>query len=235
MKACVGCGATMSAEEAFCTSCGASAPTSTVTPPPPPPPTAPQHCPSCGAVASGRRFCTKCGKPITADASAPPTTGQLVQQPTAQPTAAGEALKALSPLKWVVAGGFAVAALGTFLDWISFNGFGFSGWYGDGRFRIAEWIGVTAPIDALLVVTLAAGGAVALLAPFLGKAVPQIPYATAIAGGLIIGVAALQVYFILDIGGDLGSVGIGLWAIIVGGAAAGVLSYLEEQRSAGTR
>ena len=126
-------------------------------------------------------------------------------------------------------GGLAVAVLGTVLEWASVGAFGISGWNGDARFRLADWLDVTAPVDAVAVVALAAVGGYLLLAPLLGRVLPHIPYAAGAVGAAIGVLGILEYLYVQDLGSGVGvSTGVGVFALIVGGGAAAVLGFLGE-------
>jgi hypothetical protein len=129
----------------------------------------------------------------------------------------------------MVGGGYALAAIATFLDWFSADALGISvsvsGWSDGVRFRVADWLGVTAPIDALLIIALAALGMIAFFAPRYLEArsleiVRRLPYPSAVPAGLIIVLAVLQIQFLTSERGELGNVGFGIWAMLVGGGVA---------------
>lgn len=128
----------------------------------------------------------------------------------------------------MVAGGLAVAALGTALDWVTFQGFGASGWSGDSRFRIAEWVGESAPIDAAIIGALAAVGAILLLGPLLGIQAPAAPNASWIIGSAIAALGVLEWVYIGDQGqGQIGR-GIGIYLVIIGGVATAASSFVPQ-------
>lgn len=65
VKTCVNCGATVSKDSAFCTSCGKPADKKEM-----PAPAAAATCPSCGkSVEGGVKFCIFCGTPMSAPAA----------------------------------------------------------------------------------------------------------------------------------------------------------------------
>lgn len=116
-----------------------------------------------------------------------------------------------------MAGGFALAIIGTLLEWISFGPVSASGWNTDSRFRIAEWLGVTAPIDAAIIAIVAALGVYLLLGPRLGLQVPALPFGASAAGAVVAALGALEWVYIDDTGQGVIDPGIGIYAIIVAG------------------
>jgi hypothetical protein len=157
-------------------------------------------------VTAGLRFCTRCGTALQPGLAAPARGSRAA------------ASGALATLDYAAAAAFGVAAAGTLLDWVSVGSFGVSAWNGDARFRIADWLGVTAPIDAIVAVVLALAGAAAVLMPGVFAARKSVVVVAAGAGLVLLG--ALQVYYFLDQDLDLGNVGIGLWVVMAAGGAA---------------
>jgi hypothetical protein len=192
----------------------------------------PTACPQCGAqIAPGRRFCTSCGFSLT---------GAPAAAAAAPARAAGAGLKSLAPLQMGVLGGLAAAAVGTILDWAKFGPIGINAWNGDARFQIADWLSMTAPIDAIVILALAAGGAYLLLAPLAGMTPVKIPYGAVGAGAAVAIVGILNFLYINDLGGaaDFGisiDPGIGLFLAIGGGAAAAVCAFLDSQGTLAAR
>jgi hypothetical protein len=140
----------------------------------------------------------------------------------------------------MVGGGYALAAIATFFDWFSADALGISvsvsGWSDGVRFRVADWLGVTAPIDALLVIALAALGLIAFFAPRYLEArylevVRRLPYPGAVPAGLIVVLALLQLQFLTSERGELGNVGFGVWAMLIGGGVAIVGSVAAADKS----
>jgi hypothetical protein len=126
---------------------------------------------------------------------------------------------ALSVLDYAVIAAFSAAAAGTLLDWVTVGSFGANGWKGDSQFRVAAWLDMTDPIDALIVVAAAIAGAAAVL---MGTRLLQAVKAPIVmaAGLALVIVGALEVYYILDQDLKLGNVGLGVWVIVAGGGAA---------------
>jgi predicted nucleic acid-binding Zn ribbon protein len=230
---CSQCGTNLPDNAAFCPSCGtrqavaaAAAPQAAPQPvqPPrpaqPPQPPVPTVCPACGsAVQPGRRFCTRCGASMTGEAPAR----------RARPRASGS----LQAYELLMAGGFALAVIGTLLEWISFGPEGVSGWNTDSRFRIAEWLGVTAPIDAAAIAIVAAGGAYLLLGSRFGLQVPALPFGPSAAGGVIAALGVLEWLYIDDVGQGLVDPGIGIYAVIVAGLIAVGARFLSGLKLSG--
>jgi hypothetical protein len=207
---CSQCGTQVPDNAAFCPSCGAQQPVAAASAAPAPqapaPPPIPTVCPSCGStVQPGRRFCTQCGSSLT---GAPPAAR------AARPAAAAGSLTAY---EIVMAGGFALAIVGTLLEWISFGPVSASGWNSDSRFRIAEWLDVTAPIDAAIIAIAAALGAYLLLGPRFGFQVPALPFGPSAAGTVIAALGVLEWVYIDDVGQGVIDPGIGIYAIIIAG------------------
>jgi hypothetical protein len=197
-------------------------PQATAVPPPPSPPPAPalQYCPSCGSgLTPGRRFCTRCGYSLTGAAAA--------AAPARSGAASGPLLASFAPTELGVLAGLALAAIGTLLDWARFSGVGVTGWNGDARFRVANWLDVAAPIDAILVVALVVVGAAVMVHPAMRTAKRTALLGTAAAGLALAVLGLLQVVYIRDFGV---SVGVGVYAIIVGGGAATALGVMSAYR-----
>jgi hypothetical protein len=146
----------------------------------------------------------------------------------------------LQPLQFGIIGGAAVAAIGTFLGWVKVSGFGASAstnaWSGDiaDDLAIGKLIKAGIPIDALLVVVLAALAVYVLIGPMMGMQVPAIPFAAVIVGALI---AVVGVYNYIHISDEIGdaegvSIDTGLYLVIIGGAAAAVCAFLDQQQRA---
>ena len=205
---CSQCGTSLPDTAAFCSSCGTQQPAAaTQTAPPPqagpPPQPMPSACPNCGtSVQPGRRFCTSCGHSMTGPAPA-------------RRVAAGGAFTLTDMF---IAAGLAVSVVATLLDWISGGGQGVSGWDGDSRFRVAEWLGVTAPVDAAIVVAAAVLGALLWFGPRFGIQTPNLP-APAISGGAVLGIGILEWLYIDDVGAGFFDPAIGIYLLILGGAA----------------
>lgn len=161
-----------------------------------------------------------------------PRTGPLIAP--SRPSPAGGS--GMTPITLGVLGGLAAAALGTFLAWVSVGDLSASGWNGDAQFRIAKLLGITAPIDALVIVVLAAGGLFVVLAPRLGRSAPRIPAASLLAGALIAAIGVLEFLYVRSEGQGVVNPGLGIYLVIAGGAAAAVCSLLDSKRpAAGTR
>ena len=187
---------------------------------PEPVPATPQPvtCSNCGsAIAPGRAFCTNCGTPVAGGATAP--------TPAAPPRAAAAGR---SLLAWAVVGGFVVAVIGTFLDWVESQGIGFSAWADESRYRFADWLDTDLPVDALLVVALAGLGIALLVAPQLARS--GAPPVLAIALGVALAVVAVLEIAYITSEAEFSFIGLGLWAVLAGAAVAAVSGYFETQR-----
>jgi hypothetical protein len=148
----------------------------------------------------------------------------------------------LQPLQFGVIGGAAVAAIGTFLSWVSVKAGGFSqsasGWDGDlaDDLRIGNLIKAGIPIDAIIIVALAAGAVYFLIGPMMGMQVPAIPFAVVGLGAAIAIIGVLNYLKIKDeldkLSGVDASIGIGLYLVILGGAALAVCAFLDQQQRA---
>jgi len=127
-----------------------------------------------------------------------------------------------------------VAALGTFLQWVTYFGDGVSAWNteGDGRFQVADWTVGAFPLDALLVVLLAAAGIACFAGPIFRANLPDIPYAEVIAGVAIVVIGLVNYLYVNDLSEDVNA-GIGLYLAILGGAAAAVCGFMVRQEKAG--
>jgi hypothetical protein len=149
-------------------------------------------------------------------------------------------MSSLQPLQFGVIGGAVLAAIGTFLAWISFSGGGFSqsisAWDGDAadELRIGKLIKAGIPIDALVIIVLGAVAIYFLLGPMLGMQVPAVPYAMVGVGAVIVVIGVLNYLLINDEIGDTEgvSIGLGLYLVIVGGAVVAVCAFLDEQQRA---
>ena len=199
--------------------------------PAPTPPPQTQTCAQCGAtIAPGRRFCTSCGNPVHAGVRATPRSTVSPGASTPVPWVKGRSRSEL-----MVAGGYVLAAIATFLAWFTFDTAGISisvsGWDDGVRFRVADWFGTTAPVDALLVVALAILGMIASFAPRYLQVVRRLPHPGAIPAGLIVLLAVLEIQLITRDAGELGNVGIGIWAMLIGGGVALFGSLAAEGRA----
>lgn len=137
-----------------------------------------------------------------------------------------------------------MAAIGTFLSWVSVKSGGFSqsagGWDGDlaDDLRIGNLIKAGIPIDAIVIVLLAAVAVYFLIGPMMGMQVPAIPFALVGIGAIIAVVGALNYLKIKDEldkisgAGIDASVGIGLYLCIVGGIVLAVCAFLDQQQRA---
>lgn len=139
----------------------------------------------------------------------------------------------MSSLALVTVAAFGLAAVATFLDWFTFGSRGATGWADHTRYKIADVLKVTAPIDAIVILALAGAGAFMLLAPLLGRRAPAIPFATLIAGVALAGVGVAEYLYIHDVSGGVPGldVGIGVYLLIGAGAVAAVCSLIAAQRA----
>ena len=197
-------------------------------------------CPQCGStIPAGRRFCTNCGYSL---GGAPAAAGR--PPAAARPAGGGFSVSSLQPLQFGIIGGAALAAIGTFLEWVKVGPFKASGWDGDlaDELRIGKLIKSGIPVDAIVIVVLAALALYFLLGPMLGMQVPAIPFATVGIGAVIVIVGVLNYLLIKDqidklkagaggFGADA-SVGMGLYLVIAGGAVAAVCAFLDQQQRA---
>jgi hypothetical protein len=154
-------------------------------------------------VKAGLRFCTRCGTPL---------------QPGLVAPARAASARALASLDYAAAAAFGVAAVATLLDWVTVGSFGVSAWNGDARFRIAAWLDVTAPVDAIVAVVVAIAGAAAVLVA--SSYVRRKSLLVIVAGAGLALLGALEVYYFLDQDLELENVGIGLWVLLAAGGAA---------------
>jgi hypothetical protein len=127
-----------------------------------------------------------------------------------------------------VVGGFVLAVIGTFLDWVESRGIGFSAWADESRYRFADWLDTDLPVDALLVVALAGLGIALLVAPQLARS--GAPPVLAIALGVALAVVAVLEIAYITSEAEFSFVGLGLWAVLAGAAVAAVSAYFETQR-----
>jgi hypothetical protein len=199
-------------------------------------------CPQCSSpIPAGRRFCTNCGYSVGgAPAGARPAAAP--RAPRAPGT--GFSASSLQPLQFGIIGGAALAAIGTFLEWVKVSAGGFSekagGWDSDlsDDLAIGDIVKAGIPIDALLIVVLGALAVYLLIAPMLGMQTPAIPFAGVALGALIAVIGAYNYIHISDqLDGLSGngvdaSVGMGLFLVIIGGAAAAVCAFLDQQQRA---
>jgi hypothetical protein len=201
------------------------------------------RCSRCGAeIPPGNHFCLQCGAPageVAPAASRIATVPQMADYLAvsgANGTILEQVFRRLPRMSLAILAGFALACVSTSLDWIRASVFGTtitaSGWSAAGRWQIADLLHINAPIDALLVLVLAGGGAYALLAPLFGWPGLRVPKATGLAGVLIIGVGAMELYYVHEKAQGLADPGIGLYLLIAGGALAAVCWYLESHRGA---
>lgn len=210
------------------------------------------YCSKCGAIlAQGRKFCTRCGAPVTIEtqgATAAParpgdTTGQPARssEPPRRPIPAqppGRRPERLSPLTWGILAGFAVAIFATYLTWLSSTGpSGGSAWSGNqGRFQVADLLGIAVPIDALLVLLLSAIGASTVLRRGRqGNKPPQL-LATIAVGALLTVMGLGEFLYVLRLNGIANQLGfsigpgLGLYLFILAGIVVMVCSYQERRR-----
>ena len=195
-------------------------------------------CPQCGStIPAGRRFCTNCGYSL---GGAPPAAGRppAAARPP-RPAGAGFSVSSLQPLQFGIIGGAALAAVGTFLEWVKVSGGGFSvtaaGWDGDlaDSLAVGKIIKSGIPVDAILIVVLAALLLYVLLGPMLGMQVPAVPFATVALGALMAALGIWNYVTIKDqLPGSGASVGMGVYIVIAGGAAAAVCAFLDQQQRA---
>lgn len=145
----------------------------------------------------------------------------------------------MQPLQFGVLGGAVLAAIGTFLSWIKVSGFASesaNGWNSDlaDDLAIGKIIKAGIPVDAIIIVALAALAVYLIVGPMMGMQVPAIPFAGVIVGGLIAAVGIWNYIHIKDEIGDIDGVSIdlGLYLVIAGGAVAAVCTFLEQQQRA---
>jgi hypothetical protein len=200
-----------------------------------------QACPQCGSsIAPGRRFCTNCGYSLGGAPAARP----VATAPRPAGSGAGFSVSSLQPLQFGVIGGVVVAAIGTFLSWVSVKAGGFSqsagAWDGDlaDDLAIGDIIKAGIPIDAILIVVLGLAALYFMLGGMLGLQVPAIPYATV---GLGVAIVVIGIFNYLHISDELdaiegagvdASIGMGLYLVIIGGAATAVCAFLDQQQRA---
>jgi len=199
-------------------------------------------CPQCGnTIPPGRRFCTNCGYSL----GGAPGASRPASAPRApRPAGSGFSASSLQPLQFGIIGGAALAAIGTFLAWVKVSGFGASqsagGWDGDlaDDLRIGKLIKAGIPIDAIVIVLLAALAVYLIIGPMMGMQVPPLPFAGVIVGVVIVVIGVLNYLLIKDEldkisgSGVDASVGMGLYLVIVGGAATAVCAFLDQQQRA---
>ena len=130
------------------------------------------------------------------------------------------------------------------MSWVSVKAGGFSqsanGLDGDlaDDLRIGKLIKAGIPIDALVIIVLAAVILYVVIGPLMGMQVPAIPFPGVIAGAAIAVIGVLNYLLIKDELDKIGgagvdaSVGMGLYIVIIGGIAAAVCSFLEQQQRA---
>lgn len=255
---CSYCGIPLRAGLKFCTACGGptatpalNAAVAVAAPPAPEPgaggqraglPSGPRQCAVCASwLPPGAAACAACGRPAAG------TGVQVLERPAAITAgsgaeAAGGALRAefarLSGAVWGLSAAFAVATAATLLPWLSSTGpSGGTAWDGNkGRFQIADWLHITLPVDAVLVLLLALLGLlIALLTPRRTER-PAVPYLTAGLGALLTLAGALEFFYVrrLDESAEaLGfsvAPGFGVYTLILAGMAAVVAGFLVERR-----
>lgn len=163
---------------------------------------------------------------VVAPASLSQPAPAYAQGPAARPAAA------VSGLKVGAFGGFGLAFLATFMPWVTFEGFfpALQPWVDGWPLRIALWLDTAHPVEALLVVLLAAGGALGLAAAR-GAGASKALLLSAIAGGLLAAIGILEFLHIqLDPKWDSAAhVGLGVYALVLGGGAASVCGFLERR------
>ena len=201
-------------------------------------------CPQCGSsIPAGRRFCTNCGYSLGgAPGAGAPRAAAAPRAP--RPAGSGFSASSLQPLQFGIIGGAALAAIGTFLSWVSVKAGGFSqsagAWDSDlaDDLRIGNLIKAGIPIDAIVIVALAAVALYFLLGPMFGMQVPPIPFALVGVGAIIAVVGVLNYLKIKDeldkISGPGvdASVGLGLYICILGGIVLAVCAFLDQQQRA---
>lgn len=167
---------------------------------------------------------------------------------TPAPRAAGTPitfnLNSVQPLQWGIVAGFLLAVLATFLAWVKISGFGesesASAWNGDlgGDLRIGNWLGTVdgVPVEALIIVAIAAAGIYLVLGPAAGQRVPNIPYAAIGLGAALVVLGVLNYLYIEDKLSDADEAGIsagasiGVYLLIIGGLITAGSGYLVEQQ-----
>ncbi len=169
---------------------------------------------------------------------------------TPAPRAAGTPitfnLNSVQPLQWGIVAGFLLAVLATFLAWVKISGFGesesASAWNGDlgGDLRIGNWLGTVdgVPVEALIIVAIAAAGIYLVLGPAAGQRVPNIPYAAIGLGAALVVLGVLNYLYIEDKLSDAEVEGagisagasMGVYLLIIGGLVTAGSGYLLEQQ-----
>jgi len=197
-------------------------------------------CPQCGSnIPAGRRFCTNCGYSLGgAPGTGAPRAAAAPRAP--RPAGSGFSVSSLQPLQFGIIGGAALAVVGTILEWVKLSGGGFSqkasAWDGDlaDDLAIGDIISIGIPIDAILIVALAALALYMLIGPMLGMQTPAIPFAGVGIGVLIALIGVWNYIHIKDKIGDAAgvSIGTGLYLVIIGGAVAAICAFLDQQQRA---
>jgi hypothetical protein len=155
-------------------------------------------------------------------------------------------LSGLKPLQWVAIAGLLLAVLATFLAWVSVSGFGesesASAWNSDlgGDLQIGHWLGAPddVPVEALVIIAIAAAGIWLIAGTAVGMKVPDLRYVPVALGVALVLIGALNYLYIED---QLESVGVdefpgvsagpstGVYLVIVGGLVTAVAGFLLEQ------
>jgi hypothetical protein len=124
------------------------------------------------------------------------------------------------------------------LDWAKVGPVGINAWDGDAAFQVADWMGTTSPIDAVVILALAVAGAYLVLAPLFGMTAPRIPFATLALGVAVAVIGVANLLYVSDLGGPDAEAfglsidpGIGIFAAIGGGILAAGCAYLHMKQS----
>lgn len=169
----------------------------------------------------------------------PPALPPLPPPPihTSEPVVRARSSSSLPPLQIAALAGFGAAIVATLFAWLrvssGFRSEAVNGWNSEAQYRVADWLSLDAPIDALLVIVIAGLGIYLLLGRVLGSNVPALPYVVA-ACGLALAIIGVLNWIYIDSEGnrvvnpDL-SVGFGVYLLIIGGAVAAFCGYRDGQ------
>lgn len=197
-------------------------------------------CMSCGAtLAHGARFCTACGTavapPDSEAAASPPFDAGGVRSADSVPLI-GDVIRSMGCGERAALGGAGLALLSVVFGWASAGAFEVSPWNRDTEFRVGNWLGLSEPIDAVLVIVLLVAACYLVLAPYYWWRAPEVPFLGAAAGAALLLLGILKFAYIEDIPGANAGIGIYLvmiaGALILGGGVAGERAASAMRRDA---